>query len=70
MTLAQVERGQSYRIVNFLDERIRAQAIRFGIGEGERVFCEQIIAAGLIILRKNHQQIVLGRKIAQHIVVE
>lgn len=65
MTLEQVKRGQSYRIVNFLDDRIREQALRFGIGEGEKVFCEQVIKAGLIILRKNHQQIALGRKIAR-----
>lgn len=43
MTLEQVKRGQSYRIVNFLDDRIRTQAIRFGMSEGEKVFANKLL---------------------------
>ncbi|NLL18440.1 MAG: ferrous iron transport protein A [Clostridia bacterium] len=70
MTLDQVKRGQTCRIINICDERIRAQAIRFGICEGEKVVCEEVIKAGPIILRKNNQQIALGRRVAGSIVVE
>lgn len=70
MTLDQIKRGQSCRIVDIQDQHIREQAIRFGISEGEQVICEEIIKAGPIILRKNHQQIALGRRVASNIIVE
>lgn len=70
MTLDQIKRGQRCRIVAIKDGQIREQAIRFGIAEGETVICEEVIRAGPIILRKNLQQIALGRQVACHIIVE
>ncbi|MTI81726.1 MAG: ferrous iron transport protein A [Firmicutes bacterium] len=70
MTLDTVKRGQACRIVSIPDSGIRAQAIRFGIAEGEMVTCDEVIPAGPIVLRKKHQQIALGRKLAASIVVE
>lgn len=70
MTLDKVKRGQMCRIVSIPDANVRAQAIRFGIAEGEVIACDEIIPAGPIILRKRHQQIALGRKLACSIIVE
>lgn len=70
MTLDKVKRGQLFRIVSIPDANVRAQAIRFGIAEGELVKCDEIVPAGPIVLRKNRQQIALGRKLAGCIIVE
>ncbi|MBO8137622.1 MAG: ferrous iron transport protein A [Desulfotomaculum sp.] len=70
MTLDTVKRGQSCRIVSIPDNGVRAQAIRFGISEGEIVVCDEVIPAGPIVLRKRRQQIALGRKLAASIIVE
>jgi Fe2+ transport system protein FeoA len=70
MTMDQVKRGQLFRIVSIPDDNVRAQAIRFGIAEGEVVACDEIVPAGPIILRKNRQQIALGRGLAGSIIVE
>ncbi|MBM7854804.1 Fe2+ transport system protein FeoA [Desulfohalotomaculum tongense] len=70
MTLDTVKRGQSFRIVSIPDNGVRAQAIRFGIAEGEVVTCDEVIPAGPIVLRKKRQQIAVGRKLAAGIIVE
>lgn len=67
MTLDRVKRGQFFRINNIPNETIRAQAIRFGIAEGEWLTCEEVVPAGPIVIRKNRQQIALGRQLAKEI---
>ncbi|TLM98315.1 ferrous iron transport protein A, partial [bacterium] len=52
------------------DSMVRAQAIRFGISEGEVVRCEQVVPAGPVVLKKNNQEIALGRGLASKIRVE
>ncbi|MFZ5644380.1 MAG: FeoA family protein [Bacillota bacterium] len=70
MTLDLVQRGQSFRITSIPDRQVRAQAIRFGITEGEVVNCEEIVPAGPVVIRKNKQLLALGRGLARQISVE
>lgn len=67
MTLDRVKRGQSIKIMSIPNELVRAQAIRFGIAEGEVVNCEEVVPAGPIVIRKNKQQLALGRGLARQI---
>jgi len=69
MTLDMVKRGQTVRIVDILDNQVKSQAIRFGIFEGQTVVCTQVVPAGPVIIRKNTQEIALGRGLAQQIEV-
>jgi Fe2+ transport system protein FeoA len=69
MTLDRVRRGQTFTIISIPDALIRAQAIRFGIAEGETVLCEEVVPAGPIIISKNKQEIALGRGLARQITV-
>jgi Fe2+ transport system protein FeoA len=47
------------------DNMVRAQVIRFGIAEGEVVYCEEVVPAGPIVIRKNKQLLALGRGLAR-----
>ncbi|PKM79378.1 MAG: ferrous iron transport protein A [Firmicutes bacterium HGW-Firmicutes-13] len=67
MTLDKVKKGQSFKVVSIPDDIIRVQAIRFGIAEGETLICEEIIPAGPIVVRKNRQEIALGRNLCRTI---
>lgn len=69
MTLDMGKRGQNLRIASIPNQLIKSQAIRFGIMEGEWVVCEDVIPAGPVIIRKNMQQLALGRKLAREITV-
>lgn len=70
MNLDKCRRGQIVKITTIGDSAIRAQAIRFGIAEGEVVRCEQIVPAGPVVIRKNNQEIAIGRGLAKQIEVE
>ncbi|ABO49201.1 FeoA family protein [Desulforamulus reducens MI-1] len=65
MTLDRVKKGQFFKINNIHNENVRSQAIRFGIAEGEWLSCEEVVPAGPIVIRKNRQQIALGRQLAR-----
>ncbi|WP_027366174.1 FeoA family protein [Desulfotruncus alcoholivorax] len=67
MTLDKVRKGQQIKIISILDEIIRVQAIRFGIAEGSVVTCQEKVPAGPIVLRKNNQEIAIGRNLANKI---
>jgi len=69
MTLDCIKKGQSFRISDIPNETVRAQAIRFGIAAGEWLTCEEVVPAGPIVVRKNRQQIALGRNLAREITV-
>jgi len=70
MTLDKAKRGQNLRISSIPSEYVRAQAIRFGISEGALVVCEQVIPAGPVVVRRNKQEIAIGRGLARDIQVE
>jgi Fe2+ transport system protein FeoA len=58
------------RIVSVPEGTLRAQFIRLGISEGERVTCLERLPGGTIVIRKNRQEIALGHKLARQIVVQ
>ncbi len=70
MTLDRMKRGQRCRILSIPSELVRAQALRFGIAEGEVVTCCEVIPAGPVVISKNRQEIAIGRGLARQIEVE
>ncbi|MDW7650127.1 MAG: ferrous iron transport protein A [Bacillota bacterium] len=70
MTLDKVKRGQKVQICNIPDEKIRAQAIRFGVIEGTEVICAEKLPAGPIVISKGYQELAIGRGLAQQITVK
>jgi ferrous iron transport protein A len=70
MTLLDAEAGHPVRILEIADEQTRAQCIRFGIGEGTVVDSAEKIPLGPVLVRHRSQEICLGRKLAQSILVE
>ena len=48
---------------------IRAQFIRVGIHEGERVQCLERLPGGTVVIGKHRQQIAIGHQLARRIVV-
>ena len=70
MTLADVNRGQEFQIADIKDGKIRAQALRFGISEGANVSCAEKIPGGPVIIKRNLQEIAVGRRLAKNIKVE
>lgn len=69
MTLADVKRGDEIQIASIPDREMRAQAVRFGISEGAEVSCAEKIPGGPIILKRNLQEIAVGRRLAEKIEV-
>ncbi len=70
MTLADVKRGDKFKIELIPNEKVRAQAFRFGISEGALVSCAEKIPGGPIILKRNLQEIAVGRRLAKEITVK
>jgi ferrous iron transport protein A len=48
---------------------LRAQFIRIGISEGERIKCIERLPGGTIVIQKNRQQIAIGHLLATQILV-
>lgn len=70
LTLADVRRGDKFKIVKIPDKKIRAQALRFGISEGARLICGEKVPGGPVVLKCNMQEIAIGRRLAQEIRVK
>lgn len=70
MTLLNAQRGNRIRILEIPDDTVRAQCIRFGIGEGTVVDSAEKLWAGPVLVRHCNQEICLGRKLAGRILVE
>jgi Fe2+ transport system protein FeoA len=70
MSLDKVRKGDSVKIVNIPNRSAKEQFIRFGISEGSTVICQSKIPFGPIILKKNRQEIAVGRDLARTIIVE
>lgn len=49
---------------------VRSQFIRFGIVEGEKVECLERLPGGTVVIRKNRQEIAIGRQLARQVLVE
>lgn len=70
MCLDQVKTGDEIIIKEIPDSMVKTQFIRFGIGEGSTVICHTKIPFGPVVLRKNRQEIAVGRELARTISVE
>jgi ferrous iron transport protein A len=70
MTLDKVRRGEKVQIVHINDSAVRAQAIRLGISEGSKMLCSEKLPAGPVILQNRTQEVAVGRKLAQKILIE
>jgi ferrous iron transport protein A len=66
-TLAFLRRGQDVVIAEIPDDRVRAQAMRFGMGVGASVRCVTALPGGPIVLRLGRQEIAVGRGLARRI---
>lgn len=69
-TLAAVRPGQDVIIGRIEDESARAQALRFGMGEGATVRCMTVVPAGPLVVRSGRQEIAIGRGLARRITVD
>ena len=70
MTLDQINRGQRLVIRAVASPEISTQIIRFGLGVGETAVCQEKLPQGPVVLRKNRQEIAIGRDLARSITVE
>ncbi|MFW6022327.1 MAG: FeoA family protein [Halanaerobiaceae bacterium] len=70
MTLADIKKGDRFNITNIENDTIRAQALRFGISEGENLYCGEKIPGGPVIVKRNYQEIAIGRNLAKNIEIE
>ncbi len=69
-TLADLRRGEEAVIASIADDRARARAMRFGMGEGSVVSCITALPGGPIVVRCGRQEIAVGRGLARRIGVE
>ncbi len=70
MTLADMKDGNKFIVGKINDKQTRLQALRFGICEGSEIECSASLPGGPVILKKNLQEIAIGRRTAEKINVE
>lgn len=70
MQLDKASRGQVVKITGIPNDRVRLQAIRFGLSEGAVVTCREVVPAGPVVVIRNKQEIAIGRNLARTISVE
>lgn len=69
-TLAAMRPGDDVVIGRIEDDIARAQALRFGMGEGATVRCTAVLPAGPLVVRAGRQEIAVGRGLARRIAVD
>ncbi len=57
------------KIAYLPDGQVRAQFIRVGMTEGEKVRCLERLPGGTMVIQKNRQQIAIGHRLARQIFV-
>lgn len=70
MTLYNASKGSKIRILNIRDKNIRFLAIRIGIYEGAMFICSEKLPGGPIILQSGRQEIAVGKRLAENIVID
>ncbi len=66
-TLAGVRAGDRSRITEIGDAHTRAQALRFGIGEGAVIDCVAAMPSGPVVVAIGRQEVAIGRGLARRI---
>lgn len=69
IALRNVATGQWLRIHSLPPGVLRAQFIRFGMSEGDRVKCVERLPGGTVVIQKNRQQLTIGHLLARRIFV-
>ena len=69
-TLGSLRAGDRAVITRIADDTARAQATRFGMGEGAQVSCVTTLPGGPVIVRSGRQEIAIGRGLAGRISVD
>jgi len=69
-TLAALRQGDRAVIATIDDDSARAQALRFGMGEGSQISCVTTLPGGPVIVRAGRQEIAVGRSLAARITVD
>lgn len=67
--LIEARMGESLRIHSLPKGKLRAYFIRMGISEGDSALCYERLPGGTVILKKNRQEIAVGHKLAEEILV-
>ena len=68
VSLSDIEIGQKAEVKDFEDLVAKCHFAKFGIGEGQVIKC--IAKAGAIVIRKNHQEIAVGKNLSSQIYIE
>jgi ferrous iron transport protein A len=61
--------GDVLRIASMPHGTLRAQFVRLGIHEGEKIKCLERLPGGTVVIQKNRQQIAIGHQLAKQIMV-
>ncbi|MBS3936945.1 MAG: ferrous iron transport protein A [Peptococcaceae bacterium] len=70
MRMSDLRKGDVVIIKGIKSDLVRAQAIRFGISEGNQVCVEEVLPKGPIVLRRGLMRYALGRNLTEQIIVE
>ncbi len=68
--LSRIKSGTYVTVVTIPDGDFKAQFIRFGIHEGERILCLTRLPGGTLIIQKNRQEIAIGPGLTSRILVD
>jgi ferrous iron transport protein A len=67
ISLCELKIGQQAKILEFIDSAMKCYSVRFGLEEGQVVTC--IAKPGPVVIKKNHQEIAVGRNLSKNIYV-
>lgn len=70
MTLANAKVGQTFEIVDIMDDDFKMKTLRLGIGQGSSIQCIEKINKGPVVIRSRMQELAIGKKLAEKIVVK
>lgn len=70
LPLSKIKAGTYVTVVTIPDGNYKAQFIRFGIIEGEKIYCMTRLPGGTLIIRKNRQEIAIGPALSGQILVQ
>lgn len=70
MTLANAKVGQTVEIVDIMDDDFKMKTLRLGIGQGSNIICIEKIKEGPVVIRSRMQELAIGKKLAEKIVIK
>lgn len=70
LPLSNIKAGTYVTVTTIPDGNYKAQFIRFGIIEGEKIYCMTRLPGGTLIIQKNRQEIAIGPALSAKIFVQ